>query len=38
VRVSVNRRGGGEIRITFFSPADLDRLLAMLGAAESGTR
>ena len=37
VRVSVNRRGGGEVRITFFSPADLDRLLALLGAGEQGT-
>lgn len=38
VKVSVNRRGGGEIRITFFSPADLDRLLALLGAGDSGIR
>jgi ParB family chromosome partitioning protein len=38
VRVSVNRRGGGEIRITFFSPADLDRLLALLGAGEAEAR
>ena len=38
VKVSVNRRGGGEVRITFFSPADLDRLLALLGADEPGTR
>jgi ParB family chromosome partitioning protein len=26
----VNRRGAGEIRISFFSPADLDRLLDLL--------
>lgn len=38
VKVSVNRRGGGEIRITFFSPADLDRLLALIGAGESRPR
>lgn len=37
VRLSVNRKGGGEIRITFFSPDDLDRLLAILGAGEQGT-
>ena len=34
VRISVNRRGGGEIRVTFYAPADLDRLLAIMGAGE----
>jgi ParB family chromosome partitioning protein len=38
VKVSVNRRGGGEIRIMFFSPADLDRLLALFGAGGSAAR
>jgi ParB family chromosome partitioning protein len=38
VRVSANRKGGGEIRIIFFSPLDLERLLALLGVAESGPR
>lgn len=37
VRLSINRRGGGEVRITFFSPADLDRLLALLGAGGPAT-
>ncbi len=35
VRISVNRRGGGEIRVTFYSPADLDRILAAMGAGEA---
>ncbi len=38
IKLTVNRRGGGEVRITFFSPADLDRLLALLGADEPGAR
>lgn len=38
VRVSVNAMGGGEIRITFFSPADLDRLIETISGRRPGVR
>ncbi len=38
VRLSVNAVGAGEIRIAFFSPADLDRLIDTLSGQRSGPR
>lgn len=36
VRLSVNAKGAGEIRITFFSPADLDRLIDTIAGQRPG--
>ena len=36
VRITVRRRGDGEIRIIFYSLSDLDRLLAAIGAGDLG--
>lgn len=38
VRITVRRRGEGEIRVTFYSPSDLDRLLAAMGSGDLGGR
>ncbi len=38
VRLSVNARGAGEIRITFFSPSDLDRLIETITGQRPGAR
>lgn len=38
VRITLRRRGEGEIRVTFYSPSDLDRLLAAMGTGDLGAR
>ncbi len=38
VRLSVNAKGAGEIRITFFSPPDLDRLIETIAGLRPGAR
>ena len=38
VRILTRARGGGEIRISFFSPDDLDRLIGILTGRSGGSR